>query len=31
VFAFTVVGGKVAEIEIFVDPDSIRRLAVKLD
>jgi len=31
VFAFTVVGGKVVEIEVFADPDSIRRLAVKLD
>jgi RNA polymerase sigma factor (sigma-70 family) len=31
VFAFTVVGGKVAEIEVFADPESLKRLEVKLD
>jgi hypothetical protein len=31
VFAFTVVGGKVAEIEVFADPDVLTRLDVKLD
>jgi RNA polymerase sigma factor (sigma-70 family) len=30
VFAFTVVGGKVAEIEIFADPESLKRLDLKL-
>jgi len=29
VFAFTVVGGKVAEIEIFADPESLKRLEIK--
>jgi hypothetical protein len=31
VFAFTVVGGRVAEIEIFADPESLRQLEVSLD
>jgi RNA polymerase sigma factor (sigma-70 family) len=31
VFAFTVVGGKVAEIEIFADPESLKRLEIKID
>jgi RNA polymerase sigma factor (sigma-70 family) len=31
VFAFTVVGGKVAEIEIFADPDSLKRLQINID
>jgi RNA polymerase sigma factor (sigma-70 family) len=31
VFAFTVVRGKVAEIEIFADPESLKRFEVKID
>jgi RNA polymerase sigma factor (sigma-70 family) len=31
VFAFTMVGGKVAEIEIFGDPDSLKRFDIKID
>ena len=31
VFAFTVVGGKVAEIEIFADPDALKRFDVEID
>jgi len=31
VFAFTVVGGKVAQIEIFNDPDTLRQLDVRFD
>jgi hypothetical protein len=30
-FAFTIVGGKVAEIEIFADPEALRRLDVRID
>ena len=31
VFAFTVVGGKVAEIEIFAEPEALKRLDVKVE